>query len=470
MPFTRFAIKKAFKGIQKRATGFVLLAILFLVVGLLQDSFVSHQIRKTTTSELLESADKIASVIYTNDTWDLVSYRQVFIPSISSWYVFSADGLLVDNEAPIPGLLSLFRSVEFPTNLIFGTPQTFTSEVGGKYRLLATNIQGGQVIVGIDVEEPTNSPCAECIDHRLALNLEKFGSTLDDASAVSSREVDEDLSYAVVSGLGRAGSRELKSGLGEIPLKVDPAALLTATQLGRTTNFDGRIYFLVTREIVDSKNKIVGTIVIPRDITLQQHAVEEQWKFNLVLSALAFAIATVIALYFIGREIARTPQFEELPEALNTDENLNKEFKSSFQWDISQGQQDFDERLKTLKTITAFLNSEGGVLFVGVNDNGTIRGIEEDLKLFKGSEDKFQLQIRDLISDRIGAEFSPLIKIRCELHEGKSVCVIEVEKATEPAFLKDDSKSHFYTREGNRTNELDPKETNAFIRGKRWDS
>jgi hypothetical protein len=57
MPFTQLAFKKAFKGIRKRATGFVLLAILFLVVGLLQDAFVSYQIRKTTTAELNESAN-----------------------------------------------------------------------------------------------------------------------------------------------------------------------------------------------------------------------------------------------------------------------------------------------------------------------------------------------------------------------------------------------------------------------------
>lgn len=156
MPFTRIAIKKAFKGIRKRATGFVLLAILFLVVGFLQDAFVSYQILKTTTSELNESANEIANEIYKNDKWDLVSYRQAFIPSISSWYVFSAGGLLIDNEAPIAGLLNLFRSVEFPTNLIFETPQTVTSEAGGEYRLLARKIRGGVVIVGIDIEEPTN--------------------------------------------------------------------------------------------------------------------------------------------------------------------------------------------------------------------------------------------------------------------------------------------------------------------------
>src|SRR6267142_5379807 len=72
-----------------------------------------------------------------------------------------------DNEAPIPSLLNLFLSVEFPTNLIFETLQTITSEVGEKYRLLAQRVRGGVNIVGVDIEEPTNSSCAECLDQRL---------------------------------------------------------------------------------------------------------------------------------------------------------------------------------------------------------------------------------------------------------------------------------------------------------------
>lgn len=461
MPFTKIAIKKAFRGIQRRATGFILLAILFFLVGLTQDAFVNYQIKRTTTSELSASANEIASEIYKNDSWDLVSYRQVFIPTISSWYVFSSNGLLIDDEAPT-NLLNLFQSVEFPTNLTFGTPQTFVSEVGGEYRVLARKVQGGIVIVSTDVEGPTNSDCLECVDQKLALNLDEFGSTLTDAAAISSKAVNEDISYAVINESG-----EMKSGLGEIPLHLDPSAVLAAANTGGITNFGDQAYIFVSKPIFDSKNRVMGTVVILSNVTLQVRAVSEQWKFNLALSALAFAIAVLIALYFIGREIGRSQHFEKLPEALTTPESLHKEFKSSFQWDISQNHQNLDERLKTLKTIVAFLNSEGGVLFIGVNDNRTVRGVEEDLKLFKGSEDKFQLQIRDLISDRVGAEFAQLIGIHCEPIEEKIVCVIEVERAIEPAFLKDDGKCHFYTREGNRTNELDPKETNAFIRSKR---
>lgn len=461
MPFTKIAIKKAVKGIRKRATGFILLAILFLVVGCLQDAFVNHQIHKTTTLELNESADEIANEIYKADRWDLTSYRQAFF-SASSWYVFTADGLLIDNEAPIQNLLSLFHSVQIPNNLNFGAPETITSELGEKYRLLARKIRGGIVIVG--VEEPPSGQCTECADQELATNLAMFGSTFEDAVALSSRKVNQDIDYAVVSDSG-----ELKSGWGEVPLKVDTTAMIAVAQAGKFLSVSNQTYLLISRPILDSKNKIVGTIVVPSEITLEQHALDELKKFNFALSALSFAVAVFISLYFIGREIVRSPHFEKYPEALDTPENLRKEFKGSFQWDIRNNCKNPDERLKTLKTIVAFLNSEGGVLFIGINDNRTIRGIKEDLEFFSNSTDKFLLQIRDLISDKIGSEFSPLIKAQCESIVGKIVCIIEVEEASEPAFLKGENRNHFYTREGPRTNELDPKETNAFIRSKRWD-
>jgi hypothetical protein len=202
MPFTHLAIKKAFKGIRKRATGFILLALLFLIVGLLQYAFVNYQLRKTTTLGLNESTDEIANEIYKSDKWDLKSYEQADYP-ISSWYVLSSNGLLIDNEVPIPELLSFFHFVEFPTNLftegphtilLSESPQTITSEVGGQYRLLARKILGGIVIVGMDIEEPTNNSCAECMDERLAINLAKFGTNLDTAIAVPTREINQDIS------------------------------------------------------------------------------------------------------------------------------------------------------------------------------------------------------------------------------------------------------------------------------------
>lgn len=63
-------------------------------------------------------------------------------------------------------------------------------------------------------------------------------------------------------------------------------------------------------------------------------------------------------------------------------ENNTTEFKSSYRRDIRQQQLNDALKFQIIKTIAAFLNSEGGKLYVGVADDGTILGIENDINAF----------------------------------------------------------------------------------------
>jgi predicted HTH transcriptional regulator len=71
--------------------------------------------------------------------------------------------------------------------------------------------------------------------------------------------------------------------------------------------------------------------------------------------------------------------------------------------------------LDTLKSIAGFLNTKGGSLFIGVEEDKAMAvkvcGINEDLRLNGGSRDKLQRKLRDLITERIGAKFSPRLGI-----------------------------------------------------------
>ena len=64
-------------------------------------------------------------------------------------------------------------------------------------------------------------------------------------------------------------------------------------------------------------------------------------------------------------------------------ENNTTEFKSSYRRDVRQQQLNDALKFQIIKTIAAFLNSEGGKLYVGVADDGTILGIENDINLFQ---------------------------------------------------------------------------------------
>ncbi|MDP1051180.1 AlbA family DNA-binding domain-containing protein, partial [Klebsiella quasipneumoniae] len=79
-------------------------------------------------------------------------------------------------------------------------------------------------------------------------------------------------------------------------------------------------------------------------------------------------------------------------------ENERLELKSSISWDFQTKQRNKALEHTIAKTIASFMNTHGGVLFVGVSDAGEILGLEGDMKLVKGqNEDGLRLKFDDLV-------------------------------------------------------------------------
>jgi predicted HTH transcriptional regulator len=157
-----------------------------------------------------------------------------------------------------------------------------------------------------------------------------------------------------------------------------------------------------------------------------------------------------------------------LEQALRTGETQNLEFKSTFQWDLRRNQYVEERRLDILKSIAGFLNTNGGTLFIGVEDTNppSLRGLGEDLKHLQSSKDKLQLTLRHLITDKIGSEFSPLISDNLEQENGLLYWVIRVQPSPEAAFVHWKEQTKFYVREGPKTSDLDPESTWHYIKNK----
>jgi len=157
-----------------------------------------------------------------------------------------------------------------------------------------------------------------------------------------------------------------------------------------------------------------------------------------------------------------------LQELIVLGESLSLEFKSTLQWDMIEGRVNKALRHSVLKTIAAFLNTEGGVLVIGVEDDGQACGLERDLAALDGSTDKFRQLMAQLITNQIGPEYARLAKIRYELLDGKTVCVVGVDKAPEPAFLTGEQGKQFYVRVGNTSRALDPEQMHRHV-SMNWD-
>jgi hypothetical protein len=150
-------------------------------------------------------------------------------------------------------------------------------------------------------------------------------------------------------------------------------------------------------------------------------------------------------------------------ELVSLGEGPNLEFKSTLQWDVVQNTRNQGLRDSSLKTVAAFLNSDGGTLVIGVEDSGEVFGLDRDLSLVGGSMDRFLQLMSSLVADRIGPEFSRLVKTHIEELDGQQVCVVDVDKSAEPAFMSGSKGKEFYVRIGNTTRALDPEQTLGYI-------
>jgi hypothetical protein len=441
---------------------FLIMVLLFAAgMAVSQHWFVHAQLYETTKQELDAWAAEVTKEIGFKEKWELEGYRRASI-TVPRWYVVTRDGLIIDIEGFIPGL---FGHVELPDESVYSAPQTVVSTVGEKWQVFGRKVTGGIVLVGIC--SPENASDA---DAKLVSNAAKFGSTLAAAESTFSREIDFNVDYAVVSSAG-----ELKTAWGGVPLKTEAHALpLPAHHLAPLTS-GGKRYLLYFRPILDSGGRQVGAVIIPKDMTMERKALQVQDRFNLWVVGIATLVACVIALWLFVQGFLGQTKRVTLEEALKVGESRTIEFKSTFQWDLRRNQYVEERRLDTLKSIAGFLNASGGTLFIGVSedtDPPTIRGLDEDLRRAGNSKDKLQRALRDLITTRIGPEFSPFITDSLEEDAGRLYWKIVVEGSPGPAFVRwtfageSKEQTKFYVREGPKTSDLDNESTWHYIKNK----
>lgn len=143
---------------------------------------------------------------------------------------------------------------------------------------------------------------------------------------------------------------------------------------------------------------------------------------------------------------SKTDSPKEMLELIRKGEDEKTEFKSTLRVNLHTNEIDRKIEYATLKTIAAFLNSNGGTLLLGVSDKGEISGIEKDR--FE-SNDKFSLHFTNIIKEKIGKKYLHLINIQSILAEEKTVLKINCQKSDKEVFLKPTpNEEEFYIRAG----------------------
>lgn len=159
-------------------------------------------------------------------------------------------------------------------------------------------------------------------------------------------------------------------------------------------------------------------------------------------------------------------QKEDIQRLIRDGESNRLEFKSTLRTNLETGETDKRMEKAVLKTIVAFLNTDGGNLLIGVDDDGDIIGA--DIQSFE-NKDKMGLHLTNLIASKIGNSFLPFITFNLIDFDDKVVIRVKCDPCPMPVFYKDGKIEIFYVRSGPRTEELTGMTLISYIKNRESD-
>lgn len=153
-------------------------------------------------------------------------------------------------------------------------------------------------------------------------------------------------------------------------------------------------------------------------------------------------------------EISRFRQ-QPIAELIALGEGQYLEFKASFSWDYHRQRINKDLNKASLKNVAAFMNTTGGVLLLGVGDDGEVVGLEIELQtLGKPNVDGFENTFNMAFNKMIGVEHRQYIDLDFDRIDDKTVCRVTIFPAPAPIFITEGNKEEFYIRTGNSSQPL----------------
>lgn len=150
----------------------------------------------------------------------------------------------------------------------------------------------------------------------------------------------------------------------------------------------------------------------------------------------------------------------EIVSILKVGESDATEFKSTLRWNLHIDKADKKIENSCLKTVAAFLNSDSGVLLVGVDDDEHVLGLEHDRFT---TEDKLLQHWNNLLKAHLGVEFMSLVRSQINGLGGRRILLVQCLRSSTPVFFRRDNDEVFYVRTGNGTSQLKPSEVLAYL-------
>lgn len=342
--------KKLWKQLGKFA---VLFAVLFTIIAAAEYLFVRHQRDEAIASGLEQTIADVSDALNLAKSGSTTAYRQADIQA-SSYFVIGPDGLLVDVDNFQPGFL--VNAIP-PQQIAFNRPEFITTSIGEVWLIEARKVAGGLVIGGI---LSTNAKSLKNPQNLLATELAKFGTTFKEAAKVKPSDISNYIDgYAIMDDFG-----EVKNVIGGVPIRVrlNQSPDMCNEQVF-SAHFGGQEY----AGLIHSMSAPSGMTILAFDDTTDEAAVLDLYRrFSAITVIVVWVVAlAVVGIVLVKSEMTRRRQEISLEDALTTGEGPNIEFKAGVV-----------DRTIT-QTMSAFGNTDSGNLFLGVNDNAEVVGLDD---------------------------------------------------------------------------------------------
>jgi hypothetical protein len=166
-------------------------------------------------------------------------------------------------------------------------------------------------------------------------------------------------------------------------------------------------------------------------------------------------------------------QVVRLEDVIAGHETERVEFKSTAFFDVRAQTPNKAMTGVVIDEIASFLNADGGLMIIGVDDNGKVLGLDSDWQTMAEGDrtpDEYQQRIRARVREDLGPVAGSLVSFGFPKIDDCEVCVVSIVASGRPVFRKVDSRTEeFIVRQGNGKLKLKMSEAVAYIQS-HWNS
>ncbi len=156
-----------------------------------------------------------------------------------------------------------------------------------------------------------------------------------------------------------------------------------------------------------------------------------------------------------------------IADLIASGESARVEFKQTARVNLATKQPDKVIELMVVKSIAGFMNAQGGTLVIGVADDGSVYGIDKDLKTLgsKQTWDGFELWLTGLLDNALGPTATSRVSVSHEAFDNRTVCRVDVVPGKSPTFVRGGKgDADLYVRLNNSTRLLNTADALEYVR------